>query len=95
VYCAFYSGEGDLMSGGRARRWVIGDTQRLLNRAGASAGTYATVEELRYLRDWCILILHGPLAGELSDFARARVERLHADAVSALQERAAERIEAP
>jgi hypothetical protein len=83
------------MAGGRARRWLIGDTQRLLNRAGASAGSYITREELLYLRDWCILLLDGPLAPELSDFARARVEQLHHDVRCALQERAAERIEAP
>jgi hypothetical protein len=80
------------MAGGRARRWVIGDVQRLLNRAGASAGGVITREELLYIRDWCILLLHGPLAGELTDFARDRVAQLHHDVRCALAERAAERI---
>jgi hypothetical protein len=83
------------MPGGRAQRWVIGDVQRLTNRAGASAGGRITREELLYLRDQCVLLLRGPLAGELSDFARDRVAQLHHDVRCALAEHAAERIEAP
>jgi hypothetical protein len=83
------------MPGGRAQRWLIGDTQRLCNRAAASSGGRITREELLYLRDQCCLILFGPLAGELSDFARARVVQLHHDVRAALQESAAERIDAP
>jgi hypothetical protein len=73
----------------RARRWLTADVRRLINRAEASNGGYITVEELCYLRDWCVLLLHGPL--ELDEYQRARVEQLHACALDALRERAAER----
>jgi hypothetical protein len=79
------------MSGGRAERWVTGDVQRLCNRAAKSAGGYITVEELRYLRDQCVLLLHGPLP--LPDFSRAQVEQLHHDVLCALREGAGERRE--
>jgi hypothetical protein len=83
------------MSGGRAERWVIGDLHRLLNRARKSSGGFITPEELLYLRDQCVLLRCGPLAGELPDHSCAQIDQLLHDVTCALQECAGDRVEAP
>jgi hypothetical protein len=79
--------------GARGQRWLIRDTQRLLARAKASNRGPITVDELRYLSNQCVLLLHGPLA--LDDYDRAQVEQLHRYVLAALGERGAEQVEAP
>jgi hypothetical protein len=81
------------MAGPRSRWWTHKDAARLLSRAERSNGGPITRDELRYLRDHCVLLLHGPL--ELDDYDRAGVEQLHRDVLSALVESAGERIEVP
>jgi hypothetical protein len=71
-------------TGARARWWTHKDAARLLSRAELSNGGRITVEELRYLRDQCVLLLHGPL--ELDDYDRGRVEQLRHAVLFALEE---------
>lgn len=60
------------MPASRAGWWVHRDVRRVLGRARHSAGKYITVDELRYLRAQCLLLLTNPLAVEPEDAADLR-----------------------
>jgi len=57
----------------RAWWWAHKDAARLLGRARHSSGGHATLDELRYMRAQCRLLLTGPLPVDETDAAQLRV----------------------
>jgi hypothetical protein len=52
--------------------WVRRDVGRVLARARSMSGKPITVDELRYLRMWCLGLLTGPLELDAADAHQLR-----------------------